>query len=58
MIISTAALRPQTILELAAEIGHPLPADNADDLGRLVPARRPARARWSGTWRPSTTPSR
>ena len=28
------ALRPQTIIELAAEIGHPLPADNADDLGR------------------------
>jgi adenosine deaminase len=27
-------LRPQTILELAAEIGHALPADNADDLGR------------------------
>ena len=28
------ALRPQTVLELAAEIGHELPADNADDLGR------------------------
>jgi adenosine deaminase len=28
------ALRPQTIIELAADIGHPLPADNADDLGR------------------------
>ncbi len=27
------ALRPATVLELAAEIGHPLPADNADDLG-------------------------
>jgi adenosine deaminase len=27
-------LRPQTIIELAADIGHPLPADNADDLGR------------------------
>ena len=27
------ALRPQTVLELAAEIGHPLPADNAEDLG-------------------------
>ena len=27
-------LRPQTILELAAEIGHELPADNADGLGR------------------------
>lgn len=26
-------LRPQTILELAAEIGHVLPADNAKDLG-------------------------
>ena len=28
------ALRPQTVIELAAEIGHELPADNADDLGR------------------------
>jgi adenosine deaminase len=28
------ALRPQTIVELAAEIGRPLPAGNADDLGR------------------------
>jgi adenosine deaminase len=27
-------LRPQTIIELASEIGHPLPAGNADDLGR------------------------
>ena len=27
-------LRPQTIIELAADIGHVLPADNADDLGR------------------------
>lgn len=26
-------LRPQTIIELAAEIGHKLPADNAADLG-------------------------
>ncbi|MEN9748666.1 MAG: hypothetical protein RLZZ603_1358, partial [Actinomycetota bacterium] len=25
-------LRPQTIIDLAAEIGHPLPADNAADL--------------------------
>jgi adenosine deaminase len=27
-------LRPQTIIELAADTGHVLPADNADDLGR------------------------
>jgi adenosine deaminase len=27
------ALRPQTVLELAAETGHPLPAENAEDLG-------------------------
>jgi adenosine deaminase len=27
------ALRPQTILELAGEVGHTLPADNADALG-------------------------
>jgi adenosine deaminase len=27
-------LRPQTIIELAADTGHELPADNADDLGR------------------------
>ena len=28
------ALRPQTIVELAGELEHVLPADNADDLGR------------------------
>jgi adenosine deaminase len=28
------ALRPQTIIELAADSGHRLPTDNADDLGR------------------------
>jgi adenosine deaminase len=28
------ALRPQTIIELAADIGQPLPADDPDDLGR------------------------
>jgi adenosine deaminase len=28
------ALRPQTVLELAAEIGHELPADNVEDLAR------------------------
>ena len=27
-------LRPQTIIELASDIGHELPAGNADDLGR------------------------
>jgi adenosine deaminase len=27
-------LRPQTIIELASDIGHLLPTDNADDLGR------------------------
>jgi adenosine deaminase len=27
-------LRPQTMIELAAEAGHALPADDADDLGR------------------------
>jgi adenosine deaminase len=27
-------IRPQTIIELAADIGYPLPADNADDLGQ------------------------
>jgi adenosine deaminase len=27
-------LRPQTIIELAAHIGHPLPADDTDDLGQ------------------------
>ena len=27
-------LRPQTIIELAGDIGHPLSADNADDLGQ------------------------
>jgi adenosine deaminase len=28
------ALRPRTIVELAGELGHVLPADNADDLGQ------------------------
>jgi adenosine deaminase len=28
------ALRPQTIMELATDIGHPLPVDTADDLGQ------------------------
>jgi adenosine deaminase len=28
------SLRPQTIIELAADIGHPLPADSAYDLGQ------------------------
>ncbi len=27
-------LRPQTVLDLAAEVGHPLPADDAEGLGR------------------------
>ena len=27
-------LRPQTLIDLAAEIGHQLPADNAEDLGK------------------------
>jgi adenosine deaminase len=27
-------LRPQTIIELATDVGHVLPTDNADDLGR------------------------
>ncbi len=27
-------LRPQTVLDLAAEVGHPLPADDAESLGR------------------------
>jgi adenosine deaminase len=27
-------LRPQTIIELAADLGHELPADDADDLGQ------------------------
>ena len=36
MIILMAALRPQTIIELAADSGHDLPAANADDLGRWL----------------------
>jgi adenosine deaminase len=32
------ALRPQTIIDLAAEVGHALPADTADDLGRWFAA--------------------
>ena len=38
------ALRPQTIVELAAEVGRPLPAGNADDLGRWF-----AEAAYSGS---------
>ena len=49
-------LRPQTIIELAAEIDHPLPADTAEDW-RAGSATRPTRARWCATWRPSITPS-
>ena len=39
-------LRPQTILDLAADCGHRLPADDAESLGR-----------WCATSRRSTTPS-
>ena len=45
-------LRPQTILDLALEIGHALPASDADSLSPRTPAR------WSGTSRRSTTRSR
>jgi adenosine deaminase len=37
-------LRPQTIIELAAEIGHELPADNADDLSRWFSESADSRA--------------
>ncbi len=50
-------LRPQTILDLAAGAGHDLPSEDADGLGRWFPTRRTP-ARWSATWRRSTTPSR
>ena len=49
-------LRPQTIIDLAAEIGHELPADTADGwpTGSTTP---PAPGRSSATCRPSCTPS-
>ena len=50
-------LRPATIVELAAETGyHGLPATDAGELASGWP-RAPAAARWSCTWRPSSTPS-
>ena len=50
-------LRPATIVELAPEVGHELPATDAEALGSGS-SRRPTPARWSATWRPSRTPSR
>ena len=49
-------LRPQTIIDLAPE-GHVLPATEAE---RCAGGSRTSAnsARWSATWRPSTTPSR
>ena len=44
-------LRPQTIIDLAAEVGHELPAGDADGLGRWFAA-----AADSGSL--ETTPSR
>jgi adenosine deaminase len=38
------ALRPQTIIELAADLGRELPADNADDLGRWFSRSADSRA--------------
>ena len=55
---STAACDPQTIVELAAEIGHELPADDAEALGAWFADVGRLAARWCATWRPSTTPSR
>jgi adenosine deaminase len=37
-------LRPQTIIELAADLGQKLPADNADDLGRWFSGSADSRA--------------
>ena len=51
-------LRPQTILDLAAQIGHELPADDAESLRRWFERLGELRARWCATSRPSTTPSR
>ena len=50
-------LRPATIVELAREAGHTLPADDAESLGRWFTESADSGS-LSATWRPSTTPSR
>ena len=51
-------LRPATIVELAAEVGHELPAADAESLGAVVHDDGRLRLAGAATWRPSTTPSR
>ncbi len=51
-------LRPATIVELAAEVGHELPTTDAGGARRLVRRGRRTPARWSATWRRSRTRSR
>ena len=56
---STAGLRPQTIIDLARRApATTLPAQDADGARRVVHRRPPTPARWSATWRRSTTRSR
>ena len=50
-------LRPQTIIELAADIGHRLPADNSDDLGRWF-AESANQDLWCAIWKRSIRPLR
>ena len=50
-------LRPATVVEIAAEVGTQLPADDPDELDRGSSTRRLGSA-WSATWRRSTTRSR
>ena len=51
-------LRPQTIVDLAAEIGHELPASDAERARPLVRRVGATPGRWSATSRRSTTRSR
>ena len=51
-------LRPRTIVELAAESGHPLPAERRRRAAALVRGLGGLRHAWSATSRPSSTRSR
>ena len=51
-------LRPADVVEIADEVGHELPDRRRPTARPLVRRRRELAARWSATWRPSSTPSR
>ena len=51
-------LRPATVVELAAAVGHELPTTDPAALGEWFVGRGRLRARWNATWRRSRTRSR